>query len=198
MKSPMKRSNVIMMTLSLALSALVAVPATESALPITKSAVQSRVARQWQVKNASTVQASTPYELHNTYRRQLDLSSQLGYTTEGHFLSSDREDVGWVGQSGGQFEFRRPNIRDHRTVSPFENLALYNIKSRKYLIGKTTMYELHGDHDYQIWKSAPSYEWQVRDRQAADFALFNTNKNDYIVAADRGRSFLMWLGSVSR
>lgn len=124
------------------------------------------------------MKASTPYELHNTYRSQLDLSSELGYTKDVRALATDREDVGWVGQSGGHFEFRRPNIRDHRTVSPFENLALYNTKSRKYLIGRTTMYQAHGDHDYQIWSSSPSYEWQVLDRQGADFALINTNKRD--------------------
>jgi hypothetical protein len=196
----MRRISILMMALSLALSALVALPATESALPITKPVVQSPVARQWQVKNDSTVKASTPFELHNTYRRQRDLSSQLGYTKEEHFLSSDEEDVGWVGQSGGQFEFRRPNIRDHRTVSPFENLALYNTKSRKYMTGGQTYRGglAHGDHLWQVWSESPSYEWQVHDRQGADFALFNTNKRDYIVAADGGRSVLKWLGSGSR
>jgi len=128
----------------------------------------------------------------------LMMALSLGYTKDVRTLASDREDVGWVGQSGGQFEFRRPNIRDHRTVSPFENLALYNTKSRKYLIGTQYLYELHGDHEYQSWSSSPSYEWQVLDRQGADFALFNTNKRDYIVAADGGKSFLKWLGSVSR
>lgn len=177
----MRRISILITTLSLALSALVALPGTESALPVTKTtkpSVQLPVARQWQVKNDDTVKASTPYELHNTYRRQLDLSSQLGFTKDGRLL-------GWVGQSGGHFEFRRPNIRDHRTVSPSEYLALYNTKSRGYLTGKTAVH----------WSSSPSYEWQVLDRQGADFALFNTDKRDYIVAADGGGSILKWLGT---
>ncbi len=66
-----------MMALSLALSALTVLPAAESALPITKPAVQSPVAGLLQIKNASTVLGSTPFELHNTCSRQLGLVERV-------------------------------------------------------------------------------------------------------------------------
>jgi hypothetical protein len=125
----MKHFRILRTVLGLTLCALVAMPGIGSAEGLIKSAVQSAIARQWQVKNDNTVKANTPYELHNTDRRQLDLNSQLGYTKDVRTLASDRTDVGWVGHSGGLFEFRRPNIRDHRTVSPFENLRSGSAKS---------------------------------------------------------------------
>jgi len=147
-----------------------------AASPATKSAAGPPEARQWQVKNSSTVEVGIPYELHNTRRRQLDLGSQLGYK-KFKISRKDEERVGWVGHSGGLFEFRRANPRDHRSIKPDETLALYNTLSREYMLGSL--------NELLLWSSSPSYEWMVHDREGADFALYNTKTRDYFVLGNR-------------
>ena len=186
---------------SLMLIALVAVPAPKSNVQLVSvAATGSNLeipagARQWQVNNSDTVKAGTPYELHNLRRRKLNLTSQLGYAKRDVSLWPDPDSIDWVGHSGGHFEFRRPtksNIRDHRTVKPDDFLALYNTKIRKYFIGRWTE-DKYSDY---MWDSTPSYEWQVHDRQGADFALFNTRILGYYVynESHKFNPGLVWIG----
>ena len=184
----MTRIKLFIVVLATALLALAASPATESASG-------SPEARQWQVKNSETVKAGVEYELHNTRRRQLDLSSQVGLKKTSVFLGKDVEDLGWVGSRGGHFEFRRANPRDHRSISPDETLALYNTKNGKYLVYRAGL----AIHDFN---SSPSYEWMVLDREGADFALYNTKIRDYLVLGVRFKGAnnhsLAWLKSLSQ
>lgn len=184
----MTRIKLLIAVLVIALLALVSSPATESAS-------RPPEARQWQVKNSETVKAGVEYELHNTRRRQLDLSSQLGLKKTSVFLGKDIEDVGWVGSRGGHFEFRRPNPRDHRSISPDETLALYNTKNGKYLVYRA-------DPTNHAFSSSPSYEWMVLDREGADFSLYNTKNRDYLVLGvtfkGANNHALAWLKSLSQ
>lgn len=190
-EKPMNKIRIFVATLMLTLVALAGAPATKSRV---RSNFQTPPAgaRQWQVNNSSTVLGSTAYELHNLRRRKLNLTSQLGYAKRDVSLWPDPDSVDWVGTSGGHFEFRRPNIRDHRTVSPSESLALYNTKIRKYFVGRWVEDKYSG----YLWSSSPAYEWQVHDRQGADFALYNTRILGYYIF-DEKHNFkpgLRWLG----
>lgn len=107
--------------------------------------------------------------------------------------------MGWVGHDGGHFELRRLNGHDHRTVTPTEYLALYNTKIKKYMTGVQRRDKRTGHHA-QLFVSSPSYEWQVLDRQGADFALFNIKARDYLVTSDSvdgdgDIGVLTWLGT---
>lgn len=83
----MTRVQTCIATLLLTLIALVAVPATKPEVQVIPGA------RQWQVNNSSTVQAGTPYGLHNFRRRNLahpyaqDWSSSPSY----EWMVHDRE-----------------------------------------------------------------------------------------------------------
>ena len=193
-------------TISLMLIALVALPAPKatvqpSSVPAGRVNVQIPAgARQWQVNNSDSVKGWTPYELHNLRRRELNLTSQLGYAKLDVSLWPDPDWVDWVGTSGGHFEFRPPNpnpkIRDHRTVKPDDFLALYNTKIRKYFVGRWVQDKYAGDY---MWSSTPSYEWQVHDRQGATFALFNTRILGYYVYDEKHKfkPGLKWIGKRS-
>jgi len=146
-------------------TALAALPAAASAADVPSGADQ------WSVANTSTVQTGVDYELHNR------TGGQLGYDNRVFGV-----DLGWVGHSGGTFTFMRkapPNVRDHRRgpIAEDEDVAIYNSKSRRYLV-----YKQRGDAKAELdWSRTPTYEWQVRGQDGAQFALFNDRVDRYLV-----------------
>src|SRR5690242_20107464 len=81
----------------LSLFTLVCIAVIAAAAPI--------AAKQWNVNNADQISYATDYELYNT-------TEQIGYEDRTFGV-----DLGWVGHSGGLFEFLRqapPGTRDHR------------------------------------------------------------------------------------
>ena len=156
-----------------------------------------REARQWQVANASSVEAGIPYELHNIPRKRSGLDGQLGYLKHNVTLNRDVDDIGWVGHSGGLFEFRRANRRNQKSISPDETLALYNTRSRKYMLG--SFGRASSKYPYaQEWSALPSYDWMVHDQAGADFALYNVKRRDYFVLGSGGNAStgLTWFKSL--
>src|SRR4051812_21353669 len=146
--------------------ALAAIPAVLLAAPPS--------AKQWNVNNADQISYATEYELYNK-------TSQLGYDDRTFGV-----DLGWVGHSGGYFEFLRQapaGTRDHRTgpIAGDANTALYNSKTRRYL-----MYYDRGDVKAELeWSSTPVYEWQIQDQSPSGgrvhFALFNSRVKKYLI-----------------
>jgi hypothetical protein len=129
-------------------------------------------ARQWEARNAATVQTGSAYSLFNTKN-----NSQVGYDNRVFGI-----DMGWV-SGGGQFEFRRdtgsPNVRDHRrgAITETENVAIYNTKTRRYL-----KYYKRGDWKAELeWDRTPRYEWKVQGQSGNRFALFNDRVDRYLV-----------------
>jgi hypothetical protein len=165
-----------------AAAAAVALSASTFAAALPEQAVQ------WEVANTARVQATVPYELHNSARRNLGFSTQLGYLAiDRPWPNSDCHHVGWVGHSGGHFVFFRPNTRDHRTIRDDESVALYNTKIRMYLTGLQFKDKISGTHF--VWSKSPAYEWQVH-RQTNEtgprFALFNLRNRDYLTIVGEG------------
>lgn len=130
-------------------------------------------ARQWEVKNTSSVSNGTEYQLFNTK------VGRLGY--DNRFFGVD---LGWnKGSKGGHFVFLRdsgkPNVRDHRAgpLAADQKVAIYNTKTRRYL-----RFEKRGQWKAELeWNRSPVYEWQLHDQQGAKFALFNTRVSQYLV-----------------
>lgn len=152
-------------------------------VPAVAQVVVPSAAHQWEVHNADGVSYGTDYELHNQKN-----NSQLGY--EGA--------LGWVGHSGGYFNFMRwapDGTRDHRTGPIPENadVAIYNTKSRRYLTYKT----FDNNQAELDWTTTLSYEWQLHDQQGtsvASFALFNSRVKKYLVLQNKDRGInLGWL-----
>ena len=152
----------------LALLALALIPATASAAgPL-----------QWTVNNnVGPVQAGTEYELVN-----LGGGSRIGYQ------SRTGADLGWT-TSGGNFEFRRGNPRDHRSIRADEPMAIYNTRMKKYLA--------YGSQTFGInleWSSSPLYQWKV-EQSGSRFSLYNTVTRDYVVYGRRSFGInLVWAG----
>lgn len=150
----------------LAALVLAVVPATSEAAPL--------AAKQWNVNNTNRISFGTSYELYNK-------SSQIGYDKRTFGV-----DLGWVGHSGGYFQFMRKapaGVRDHRTgpITGDEDIALYNTKVHRYL-----KYYDRGDWKAGLdWSSTPAYEWQIQDQSASGgrvhFALFNSRVDKYLV-----------------
>lgn len=159
--------------------------------------------RQWRVLNTETVTTNEEYALVNLRRLALYRESQLGYVFRDGYTPPplnlfvddvDFESYGWTGTSGGHFVFQLPmpdNVRDHRkkkgTGHPHDprkldvndtlSLAIYNTKAKKYLTGLK-------------WSKTPAYEWHVRRRSGADFAIFNSNARAYLVLDESNRERL--------
>ena len=140
----------------------------------TASQAALAAAKQWNVNNTDRMTPATEYELYN------QTGGQLGFDNRTFGV-----DLGWVGHSGGLFEFLRkapPGVRDHRgPIASDENVAIYNTKTRRYL-----MYYKRGDAKAELeWSSTPVYEWQIQDQSASGgrvhFALFNKRVNKYLV-----------------
>ena len=149
----------------------------------TASDAQTPAARQWQVNDETgSVKASTPYELYNTRRKELNLSSQLGFF---------KGQVAWVGHTGGHFEFRRANVRDHRTLTPADSVAIYNTKTKRHMLSL----ESKTAGNLIRWMPEPSHEWQIHDRKGADFALFNTKRRAYYVLGGKDEILTFTTGS---
>ena len=143
-----------------------------AALPFASKAAPA-AAKQWNVNNTDRMSPATEYELYNT-------TEQLGYDNRTFGV-----DLGWVGHSGGYFEFLRkapPGVRDHRgPIAADENVAIYNTKTRRYL-----MYYDRADTKAELeWSNTPVYEWQIQDQSASGgrvhFALFNSRVKKYLV-----------------
>ncbi|UGS34917.1 hypothetical protein DSM104329_01299 [Capillimicrobium parvum] len=141
-------------------------------------------ADQWSVANTSSVQTGVDYELHNR------TGGQLGYDNRTFGV-----DLGWVGHSGGTFEFMRkapPGVRDHRRgpIAEDEDVAIYNSKSRRYLIFKS-----RGETKAELdWSRTPTYEWQVQGQHGAGFALFNDRVDRFLVYQSKNYGInLGWL-----
>jgi hypothetical protein len=166
-------------------------------LPGTASADEDPL-RQWRVLYSETVTTNENYGLVNLRRAALYRESQLGYLkneSKGGMASVfgvDFESTGWRGASGGYFVFQLPkpdNVRDHRKTKTIHDprkldindtmtLAIYNTSAKKYLVGP-----------YR-WSSTPSYEWVVRRRAGADFALYNTRERAYLVLNESNQEAL--------
>lgn len=173
----MKKIHILIALLGLL--ALAAVPAAAQAAP--------PAAKQWNVNNANEASYATEYELYNK-------STQLGY--EKRTLGVD---LGWVGHSGGYFEFLRQaptGTRDHRTgpIPANADVAIYNTKTRRYLI-----YYKRGDAEAELgWSNTPVYEWQIQDQLASGgrvhFALFNDRVDKYLISQTKNYGInLGWL-----
>jgi len=144
-----------------------------AALPAASEAAPA-AAKQWNVNNANQISFATEYELYNT-------TEQIGYENRTFGV-----DLGWVGHSGGLFEFLRKapaGVRDHRKgpIAADDNVAIYNTKTRRYL-----MYYSRGDTKAELeWSNTPVYEWQIQDQSSAGgrvhFALFNSRVKKYLV-----------------
>jgi hypothetical protein len=163
------------------LCALAAVPAAAQAAPT--------AAKQWNVNNTNQVSYGTEYELYNK-------STQIGYEKRTFGV-----DLGWVGHSGGYFEFLRKapsGTRDHRTgpIGGTEDVAIYNTKTRRYLI-----YDKRGDTEAELgWSNTPVYEWQIQDQSASGgrvhFALFNDRVDKYLISQTKNYGInLGWLNN---
>jgi len=146
------------------------------------------VVRQWRVLNTETVTTNENYGLVNLRRLALYRESQLGYEfRDGGFAPPpffhgvDYENYGWMGTRGGYFQFRRTTLSVGRKlpVNDVVPLALYNTKAKKYLVGLK-------------WSKTPVYEWQVRRRSGADFALFNINTRAYLVLDESNQEGLVF------
>jgi hypothetical protein len=156
------------------LLALAAVPAAAQAAP--------PAAKQWNVSNTNQLSYGTEYELYNK-SAHIGMNTQIGYENQTFGV-----DLGWVGHSGGYFEFLRQapsGVRDHRTgpIAHNENVALYNTKTRRYLV-YYSRFDADGVAELE-WSSAPVYEWQIQGQFAFDgrvhFALFNKRVKKYLV-----------------
>ncbi|MBJ7330360.1 MAG: hypothetical protein JHC95_10710 [Solirubrobacteraceae bacterium] len=164
----------------LALFAVLAV----TALPSAANADVPSGARQWEARNASTLQTGTEYDLFNGQ------GGQLGYGNRTFGV-----DLEWT-KSGGRFVFMRdsgkPNVRDHRRgpIAEDQRVAIYNTKTRRYL-----RYENRGDVKADLeWSRTPVYEWNVQGQQGNDFALFNTRVSKYVAYKFRNYGInLGWL-----
>ena len=165
----------------LAVFALAAMPVASEAAPA--------AAKQWNVNHESQASFAVEYELYNK-------STQLGYEDRTFGV-----DLGWVGNSGGHFEFRRqapPRTTDHRRgpIAGDENVAIYNTKTRRYL-----MYYKRGDTKAELeWSSTPVYEWQIQDQSASGgrvhFALFNDRVDKYLISQTKNYGInLGWLNN---
>lgn len=133
-------------------------------------------ARQWNVANSDTVLGNVEYGLFNLRRKELNLTSQMGsIKRDGGFVGSDYSILGWAGTSGGYFVFVRTNVNDRRPLTDLDVVAIYNTRAKGYLKGNGLM-----NSDYP-WSSRPEYEWMVRGRVGADFALYNVRAEDYLV-----------------
>ena len=131
-------------------------------------------AKQWNVNNTDRMTPATEYEFYNTS------GGQLGYDNRTFGV-----DLGWVGHSGGYFEFFRkspPGVRDHRgPIASDENVSIYNTKTRRYL-----MYYDRADTKAELeWSDTPVFEWQLHDQSPSGgrvhFALFNNRVKKYLV-----------------
>jgi hypothetical protein len=146
-------------------------------------------AKQWSVNNTDQISFGTDYELYNK-------TSQLGYDHRTFGI-----DLGWVGHSGGYFQFMRwaaSGVRDHRRgpVAGDEDVAIYNTMARRYL-----KYYRRGDTEAELdWSSTPVYEWQIQDQSASGgrvhFALFNSRAKKYLIYEVKNYGInLGWLNS---
>jgi hypothetical protein len=63
-------------------------------------------------------------------------------------------DLVWGG--GAQWQFRRTNPRDHRSIAPTENVALYNTRTRRYLNYGRQRFGIN-----LVWSATPRYQWRV-------------------------------------
>ena len=146
-------------------------------------------AKEWSINNTSAASYGTSYELYNK-------ASQIGYEKRTFGV-----DLGWVGHSGGYFQFMRkapPNVRDHRSgpIGPTEDVALYNTKVKQWL-----KYQQRGDTEAELgWSVTPVYEWQIQDQTASNgrvyFALYNSRVNKYLIYENKNYGVnLGWLST---
>ena len=159
-----------------------------AALPFTSEAAPT-AAKQWNINHENRASFAVEYELYNK-------SAQLGYEDRTFGV-----DLGWVGNNGGHFEFRRlapARTTDHRRglIAGDENVAIYNTKTRRYLI-----YYKRGDTKAELeWSSNPAYEWQIQDQSASGgrvhFALFNDRVDKYLISQTKNYGInLGWLNN---
>lgn len=142
------------------------------------SQVAPSAAKQWSVDTSypfrNQLSYGIPYSLYNNSRR-------IGYEVRKYGIN-----LGWDGDGGGYFEFRRQapaGVRDHRKgpIAGDEKVALYSTQARQYVI-----YEDRGGFKAALgWSSTPDYEWQIHDQSASGervkFALFNLRINKYLI-----------------
>jgi hypothetical protein len=189
-----RRRLVTLIVSALALGAAVA--------PGAAQATDLRDPLQWEVLYTNTIKIDEEYQLHNIRRHELRLSSQFGFRMYERTLAADVPDAGFV--RGGHFVFKRPNPRDHRSVRPGENVAIYNTKVKKYLGSSQFRYvsPFTGSRSRKIqrWSDTPNYDWQLQQIRPGDgsmqFALFNYPRNDHFVldVDNESREFLRDLG----
>jgi hypothetical protein len=162
----MSRSRLLFVCLALLVPAL-APAAASAAEPI-----------QWTVNNnVGPVKAATEYELVN-----VGGGSRIGYE------SRTGVDLAWT-SSGGNFEFRRGNPRDHRSLRPDEPVAIYNTKTKRYLYYSSQSFGINLD-----WSSSPMYQWKIQ-QSGSRFSLYNTATRDYVVYGTRTWGInLVWAG----
>ena len=149
------------------------------ALAVVPAAASAANPLQWTVNNNAGRQlsAGTEYELVN-----VGGGSRIGYQ------SRTGVDLGWT-SSGGNFEFRRGNPRDHRSIRPDEPMAIYNTKTRKYLVYASQTFGINLD-----WSSSPLYQWKIT-QSGSRFSLYNTVIRDYVVYGSRLWGInLVWAG----
>ena len=146
------------------------------ALPATASAKDSLDPQQWSITNTAT----PGYHL---------LYNDPGRDFVGYGSRTFGVNLTWGQAGGGYWRFLRSN-RDHRGGVPFgEKVAMYNTKTRKYLV--------HGSQTYGInlkWSSSPSYQWRLDKTGTGGVSLFNTSANDHVVYGKRSFGInLQWL-----
>jgi opacity protein-like surface antigen len=147
-------------------------------LAAASSAAAAPNPQQWTVNNnVGPVKGNVEYELVNQTNH-----SRIGYD------SRTGVDLGWTSQ-GGNFELRRANERDHRAARPGETFALYNTKTRRYVVYGKQTFGINLD-----FTSSPVYEWKVSQARGA-FSLYNTRARDYVVYGKRTWGInLVWAG----
>jgi len=129
------------------------------------SAVQDHDPRQWQVKYTAQLLNRQPYELHNLRRRELDLTSQLGFK-EGPRLKPDT--IAFTGPSGGFFQFVRHRDNNPTIIKGYQTVAMYNTKTGRYLY-----YDNKGKFKEFRWDDSPVYQWLLELQCPAAAPQFN-------------------------
>jgi hypothetical protein len=147
------------------------------ALAVVPSAASAAQPQQWTFNNYNgPLTAATDYELVNLTGGRIGYKDRTGV------------DLAWT-TSGGNFRFMRGNPNDHRRITGTEPLAIYNTKTKKYLVYGSQTFGINLD-----WSSTPTFEWKV-DQAGQRFSLYNLRSHDYVVYGSRTFGInLVWAG----